>query len=216
MSVTPAGEATNGRNAFEQGLGRYLSPEALARIRSVRVGVAGAGGLGSNCAQLLVRSGFRDFVIVDGDTIEASNLNRQFYFSHQIGQSKAHALRDNLLAINPALCLRAVVDTVTPRNVRELFADRQVVIEAFDTPQAKAMLVAGCLGRDVFLVAASGLAGCGNADAIATHRLRDNFFLVGDLTSGIGPDRPPLAPRVAVAAAKQADLVLSFALGRQA
>lgn len=201
-------------DTFEQGLGRYFSPEALARIRGVRVGVAGAGGLGSNCAQLLVRSGFTDFVIVDEDVIEASNLNRQFYFSRQIGQPKAHALRENLLAINPCLHIQAVVQAVTPDNVDALFSDRQVVIEAFDRPQAKAMLVARCLGRNVFLVAASGLAGCGDTDAITTHRIRDNFFIVGDLKSAIGPDTPPLGPRVAVAAAKQADLVLGFALGR--
>jgi sulfur carrier protein ThiS adenylyltransferase len=203
-------------DTFEQGLARYLSPEALARIKGVRVGVAGAGGLGSNCAQLLVRSGFSDFVIVDSDCIEASNLNRQFYFSDQIGQAKAQALRKNLLAINPGLRIQAIVGEVTPENVRGLFSDRHVVIEAFDRPQAKAMLVADCLDRDVFLVAASGLAGYGDADAIATHRIRDNFFMVGDLKRGIGPDMPPLAPRVAVAAAKQADLVLGFALGRTA
>jgi len=202
--------------AFAVGLSRYLSPEDLARIRALRLGIAGAGGLGSNCAQLLVRSGFADFVIVDHDRIEASNLNRQFYFAHQIGQPKVTGLRDNLLAINPDLRVRALAEKMTPDNVATFFADCQVVIEAFDQPWAKAMLVAHCLGRKTFLVAASGLAGCGDADAIVTHRIRDNFYLVGDLESGIAPDRPPLAPRVAVAAAKQADLVLAFALGRLA
>lgn len=201
-------------NAFEAGLERYFAPEDLTRIRSVTIGLAGAGGLGSNCAHQLVRSGFRDFVIVDQDIVEASNLNRQFYFLHQIGQPKVQALRDNLLAINPDLRIRTVVDTVTPENVGRLFDDRRVVIEAFDRPQAKAMLVRHCLGRDVFLIAASGLAGCGDADAIATHRVRDNFHIVGDRKSAAGPGCPPLAPRVAVTAAKQADLALAYALGR--
>ena len=208
MPVAPA------RNAFEDGLGRYFSEKELERIRSVPVGLAGAGGLGSNCAHMLVRSGFTDIVIVDKDTIEASNLNRQFYFLDQIGQPKALALRDNLLAINPAAAIRAVVAEVHPQNAEPLFAGRRVVIEAFDQPEAKAMLVRHYLGKDVLLIAASGLAGCGDADAIVTRRVRDNFYLVGDRINAAGPDRPPLAPRVTVAAAKQADLALAYALGR--
>lgn len=199
---------------FEEGLCRYLDRESLTRIRDIRVGLAGAGGLGSNCAQMLVRSGFADLVIVDGDTIEASNLNRQFYFPYQIGQPKALALADNLLSINPALRLRALACELTPDNLGAFLADRDVVIEAFDRPEAKAMLVRHCLGQDVFLVAASGMAGCGRADAIVTRRVRDNFYVVGDLESAAGPENPPLAPCVTVTAAKQADVVLAFALGR--
>ena len=67
----------------------------------MRVGIAGAGGLGSNCAWMLVRSGFTDFVIVDHDRVEASNLNRQFFFARQVGMPKVQALSENLLAINP-------------------------------------------------------------------------------------------------------------------
>ena len=208
--------AANPAKAFEAGLARYLSARELERIHAVRIGVAGAGGLGSNCAHLLVRSGFRDWVIADHDSVEASNLNRQFFFAGQIGRPKVLALRDNLLAINPGLRVRAVVAAVTPESVGELFAGCHVVIEAFDQPRDKAILVAHYLGSDVLLVAASGIAGCGNADDIATHRIRENFYLVGDLRSGASPAQPPFAPRVAVAAAKQADVVLAFALGGRA
>jgi sulfur carrier protein ThiS adenylyltransferase len=201
-------------NQLESGLSRYLSAPDLARIRALRVGIAGAGGLGSNCAWMLTRSGFSDFVIVDHDVVEPSNLNRQFFFPRQIGQPKVTALRDNLLDINPDASITAIQAEVTPDNVASLFAECHVVIEAFDQAQAKKMLVEAYMARDVFLVAASGLAGCGNADAIVTQRIRKSFYMVGDFATEAGPQNPPLAPKVTLAAAKQADLVLAFALGR--
>ena len=67
-------------NVFEQGLLRYLKPEQLTLIQSKRIGLGGAGGLGSNCAMMLVRSGFKHLEIIDQDVIDASNLNRQQFF----------------------------------------------------------------------------------------------------------------------------------------
>ncbi len=89
-------------NDFEIGLRKYFKEEELARIREVRVGIAGAGGLGSNCAVNLVRCGFSKFVIADYDIVEDSNLNRQFFFNDQIGKSKVEMLKANLLRINPS------------------------------------------------------------------------------------------------------------------
>lgn len=202
-------------NPFGQGLCRYLGPDDLARIGRVRVGIAGAGGLGSNCAWMLVRSGFTDFIVVDHDVVDASNLNRQFFFARQVGMPKVEALKENLLAINPEVNIRAVQAEVTPDAVRELFADRDVVVEAFDLAHAKRMIVETFLGSGKFLVAASGLAGCGDADRIKTHRMKDDFYVVGDLVSQVSPMCPPLSPCVTIAAAKQADLVLEHALGRR-
>lgn len=203
-------------NPFRQGIARYLSQESLARVRAMRVGIAGAGGLGSNCAMLLVRSGFEDLVVVDHDVVEPSNLNRQFFFRRQVGMPKVEALRDNLLDVNPDASVRAVQALVTPGNVRELFAGCHAVVEAFDTAAAKKMLVEALAGSGTFLVAASGLAGCGNADGIVTRRIRDDFYMVGDMVSEASMQCPPLAPRVTLAAAKQADLILDHALRRNA
>jgi sulfur carrier protein ThiS adenylyltransferase len=202
-------------NPFQQGLSRYLSPGELSRVRSLRIGIAGAGGLGSNCAWMLVRSGFSNFVIVDHDVVDASNLNRQFFFLRQIGMSKVAALRDNLLDINPDANIQAVQALITPENVATLFADCDVIVEAFDAASAKRMIVETYLPTGKFLVAASGLAGYGDADRIVTRRVRDNFAVVGDMASAATDQCPPLAPCVTVAAAKQADLVLEFALRRQ-
>ncbi|MCX7781716.1 MAG: sulfur carrier protein ThiS adenylyltransferase ThiF [Negativicutes bacterium] len=199
-------------NAFEQALERYLKPEQLERIRKTKIGIAGGGGLGSNCAHLLIRTGFRYIRIVDFDVLDYSNLNRQFYFLGQVGSAKVAELKKNLLAINPDAIIEAIEARIEAENAAGLFADCDVVVEAFDRPEYKKMIIETYLNTGKFLVAASGLAGWGDSDRIKIHRIRDNFFIVGDLKSAIGPDCPPLAPCVQIAAAKQADLVLSYVL----
>ncbi|MHB0998749.1 MAG: sulfur carrier protein ThiS adenylyltransferase ThiF [Armatimonadota bacterium] len=200
-------------NEFEKALSRYLSREQLDKIRSVKVGIAGAGGLGSNCAMALVRTGFRHIKIADFDVIDYSNLNRQFYFLDQVGKTKVEILRDNLELINPAVSI--VIDNIKleAENAAEFFTDCDVVVEAFDKVKYKKMIVETCMGSGKLLVAASGLAGWGNCDRIKVHHIKDNFYLIGDMVTGIGTDTPPLAPCVLIAAAKQADVVLSYTLG---
>ena len=200
-------------NEFEQSLSRYLSKEQLEMIRSVNVGIAGAGGLGSNCAAALVRTGFRHIKVVDFDVVDCSNLNRQFYFLQQASRTKVEALRENLNLINPAANIEISQTKLEKDNVGELFADCDVIVEAFDRAEYKKLIVETFIGSSKLLVAASGLAGWGNSDRITVHRVKDNFYLIGDLETGIGPDTPPLAPCVFIAAAKQADVVLSYALG---
>jgi len=200
-------------NGFEEALSKVLGEERLARIRQVKVGIAGAGGLGSNCALFLVRSGFKKLRIVDCDTVDYGNLNRQFYFAAQVGCRKVDALKENLLLVNPGLEIEAVHARIDAGNVKEIFAGCDAVVEAFDRPKAKKLLVEAYLDTSKLLVAASGLAGWGRSEGIRIRRIRDNFYLVGDLVSGVGPDLPPLAPGVCTAAAKQADVVLSYFLG---
>lgn len=199
-------------NAFERGLLRYIPARQLARIRSVRVGVAGAGGLGSNCAALLVRCGFKRLLLADFDAVEASNLNRQFFFSDQIGKPKVDALAENLRRINLDLhleCLRGKIETM---QIKERFAGCDVVVEALDRAEDKAALVAALSAAEIFVVAASGIAGCGGKP-LQTKRLGDRCRIVGDFVSDCG-EHPPLAPRVMQAAAIQADLVLAYVLQR--
>ena len=200
-------------NSFEQALRRYLSPEQLDRIRSIKVGIAGVGGLGSNCAAALVRTGFRHIKIIDFDAVDHSNLNRQFYFIEQTGSPKVDALKQNLNQINPAANIETAQIKLESHNAAELFADCDVVVEAFDRPEYKKLIVETYLNSGKLLVAASGLAGWGDSDRIKVHRVKENFYLIGDQVTGIGPDTPPLAPCVLIAAAKQADVVLSYALG---
>lgn len=200
-------------NYFEQALAKYLGADNLQKVQQVSVGIAGAGGLGSNCAMMLARTGFRRFKIFDFDVVEWSNLNRQFYFSEQVGAFKVTELKKNLLAINPDIMVEAFTERIEHDTVGQLFADCDIVIEAFDRPEYKKLLVETYMHTAGFLVSASGLAGWGDSDRIKVHKIKENFYLVGDLVSGVGEDCPPLAPCVAIAAAKQADLVISHVLG---
>lgn len=201
-------------NEFEKALYRYLTPEQACKIQQSKIGIAGAGGLGSNCAQMLVRCGFKWIKIIDFDILDYSNLNRQFYFLPQVGQHKVFALRDTLRQINPDIELECLTVKLEAENMANAFSDCHVVIEAFDRPEYKRKLVEAYMTRsDKLLVSVSGLAGWGNSDRIQVHRIKKNFYMVGDLTSAVGPDCPPMAPCVMIAAAKQADLVLHYVLG---
>ncbi len=200
-------------NEFEKGLLRYFDEDALRRIRRVKVGIAGAGGLGSNCAACLVRSGFNRLRIIDFDKVESSNLNRQFFFIDQIGLLKVEALRTNLLRVNPALEIEAEAVYLRSPGLEEAFSDCDAVVEAVDTFGLKRDLAEAYADSGKFYVSASGLAGWGNSDAIVTRRIKATFHLVGDLATESSQATPPCAPRVCVTAAKQADLILAWALG---
>ena len=132
----------------------YLTPEERAALESVRVGIAGAGGLGSNCAMHLVRAGVKHLTIVDFDVVNESNLNRQFFFRDQIGQKKVEALKANLLRIEPDADIRAVDMRLDASSAREVFADCGIVVEAFDAVDAKVMLVSAFASSGKKLVTA--------------------------------------------------------------
>ncbi|RYD04214.1 hypothetical protein N752_15330 [Desulforamulus aquiferis] len=200
---------------LEIALIKFFGEEGLARIQSKRIGLAGAGGLGSNCAQMLVRCGFRKLTLVDFDKIEMSNLNRQFFFMSQVGQPKVEALKKNLLDINPDLEIRLFENKIEPANVAQFFYDCDAVVEALDSPVYKRLVVESYLGSGKLVVAASGLAGWGQRDQIKTHKIKDDFFVVGDLVTEVDENSPPVAPGVVLAAAKQADVVLSYFLGKR-
>lgn len=203
-------------NAFEKGVEKYIGTEAITKIRAVHVGIAGAGGLGSNCAFNLVRCGFRKFTIVDFDKVESSNLNRQFFFTRQVGKSKVEMLKENLIAINPDLDIKAIHDRIDAANIDGFFYQCDVVVEAFDQPDCKKMIVEKYMHSEKLLVAASGVCGWGNSDRIRVKKVRDNFFVVGDHVSEVSETCPPLSPCVNIAAAKQADIVLTYIIRGQA
>lgn len=196
-------------DAFRQDLILKLGEATLAKIEKTRIGIAGAGGLGSNCAACLARAGFRRFVIADFDKVDASNLDRQFYFADQIGMKKMEALKTNLLRINPKLELRMLDVKLGPENIRDVFRDCDAVAECLDLAESKQMLVSELLPSGKLIVSASGLGGYGTSDDIRIRRLKPNLVLIGDLASDV-EQSPALSPRVSIAAAKQADVLLEY------
>ena len=198
---------------FQNALAKKLGEENLKKVRGARVGLAGAGGLGSNCAAHLVRTGFRKLTIVDFDIIAPSNLDRQFYFADQIGMKKIDALKTNLLKIDPSLELTMIDQKIDRTNLKTIFRDCDIVVECLDLAESKSMLVAELSTSGKLIVTASGLGGIGSSDDITVHPIKPNLIIVGDLRSDI-EQAPALSPKVNVAAAKQADVVLEHVLGQ--
>ena len=192
----------------------YLAPEERAALESVRVGIAGAGGLGSNCAMHLVRAGVKHLTVVDFDVVNESNLNRQFFFSDQLGKKKVAALKENLLRIDPDADIRAVDMRLDASSAREVFADCGIVVEAFDVVDAKVMLVSSFASSGKKLVTASGLAGWGRSNAMKVRKM-GNIVAIGDGETAVGANAAPASPRVGIAAAMQANSVVAILLGKE-
>jgi sulfur carrier protein ThiS adenylyltransferase len=186
-----------------------------ARLATSHVAIIGCGGLGSNAAAMLARSGVLELTLVDFDVVEESNLNRQMFFHDQLGLPKTEALAATLQRIRPDLTLHVLQHRVSEADVTRIVEHADVVIEAVDRADVKAM-IANVLLREspeTPLVSASGLAGFDSANDIVTEQIADNFYLVGDLTSDVRNDLPLMASRVMVAAAHEAHAAIRFLLG---
>lgn len=197
---------------LEQMLAARHTPGIHTKLKQARVAVAGLGGLGSLVALSLARSGVGFLHLIDFDIVEPTNLNRQQYRLNHLGQFKAEALAGEIADINPFITVTPVCERATAENAVELFKDDDIVCECFDAPEAKAMLVNSLLTMhpDKFLVAASGMAGYGDSNAITTRRIRDNFYLCGDGVTAAAPGCGLMAPRVAICAGHQANLILQL------
>ncbi|MBF0452474.1 MAG: sulfur carrier protein ThiS adenylyltransferase ThiF [Candidatus Magnetomorum sp.] len=197
-------------NGFEKGLGRYLSPVYLKRAATVYIAIAGCGGIGSNCAHNLVRCGFKQFLLIDHDVVDVSNLNRQFYFIAQKGHPKVEMLKENLLAINHDLNITTIQEEIKPNTIDRFFHHCDVIVEAFDNVVSKKLLAETYFNSDKLIVSVSGIAGSGNSDDIIIKKIKNKFYMVGDFTSEISETLHPYSPKINIAAAKQADIIFDY------
>ncbi len=177
------------------------------------VGIAGAGGLGSNCAVALARSGISKLIIADFDTVNEGNLNRQYYFYDQIGQVKVNALKENLERINPNVTIEIHNIKINEYNIGNIFTACDIIVEAFDNAEEKRMLIETVLSEfpDKPIIYGSGMAGYGDNNSLRSRQI-DNLYICGDEKSEISDNNPPLAPRVGIVANMQANLVLEILL----
>ena len=193
----------------------YLKDEERQILESATVGIAGAGGLGSNCAAHLVRAGLKRLVIADFDVVSKSNLNRQFFFRDQLGLKKVDALSENLRRIEPDLDLVLHDVRLTADNADLVFAGCQIVVEALDSAEAKKMFLHSLLPAGKPIVSAIGLAGWGRSNDIRVRKVGRNLILVGDQTRDVRDGFAPVGVRVGIAAAMQANSVVSLLLGEE-
>ena len=185
------------------------------RFSSATVAVCGLGGLGSNIAVALARAGIGKLLLIDFDRVDLTNLHRQQYKTDQIGRYKTDALAENLSEIAPYTEIRAVTEKITEGNIANLLKDADIVCEALDNAESKAMLANGVLEHlpRCFLVAASGMAGMDTPNTIRTRKIMKRFYLCGDEVSEVEASVGLVAPRVMLCAAHQAHTVLRILAG---
>jgi len=180
------------------------------KLKKAKVCILGLGGLGSNVAILLARSGIGYLKLVDFDIVEASNLNRQQYRISHIGMKKTEAI------INPFVEIEVLNKKVDRESILSIVGDVEIVVEAFDVAETKAMAIEELLTNgNKILVSASGMAGLGSANEIITRKIRDNFYLVGDNYSDYEEYSGIMSTRVMICAAHQANIVLRIILGEE-
>jgi sulfur carrier protein ThiS adenylyltransferase len=205
-----------GHDELEELMMARHTPGVHAVVKDSTVGIAGLGGLGSAIAIALARLGVGKLILADFDIVEPSNLNRQQYFIDQIGMHKTEAIKQNLQRINPYVELETHTLLLTPDNVPEIFKGVDVLVEAFDTPDGKAMLleVFSTSFPDKQIVMASGLAGFEPGNTVVTRKMGKNLTIVGDLVTEAQPGTGLMSPRVGIAAHHQANAVLRILLGK--
>ena len=184
--------------------------ELQQAFSSATVAVCGLGGLGSNIAISLSRAGIGKLILIDFDRVDITNLHRQQYKADQIGMYKTVALAENLKETAPYISLEIHTERITEDNAVTLLQGADIICEAFDDAECKAMLTNTILSElpDKYLVAASGMAGMGMTNSIKTRKVTSRFYLCGDETSELSDGIGLVAPRVALCAAHQAHTVL--------
>ena len=191
--------------------------ENQRRFNEATVAICGLGGLGSNIAICLARAGIGKLILIDFDVVDVSNLHRQQYKAKQVGMYKSEALKANLLEINPYITVESHKVRMTEDNAAKLVAEADVVCEAFDKAECKAMVVNEVLTQftDKIIVSGSGMAGFSSANDINTKKLSKRFYLCGDGVSDVNDGIGLIASRVMVCAAHEAHMVLRLLMGEQ-
>ena len=184
--------------------------ELQKKISATTVAICGLGGLGSNIASALTRAGIGKLILIDFDKVDITNLHRQQYKANQIGMDKTEALQKNLTEINPYLETEIHTACIKESNAKDLLSNADIICEAFDNAECKAMLTNYVLEKmpDKYIVASSGMAGLGASNAIHTRKITARFYLCGDEKSDAKDDIGLISSRVMLCAAHQAHTVL--------
>lgn len=209
------------RDEYESCLVGRISQEAYDKLKQGKVAVAGLGGLGSNISLMLARCGVGELHLIDFDEVDLSNVHRQAYYLRHVGKKKTEALAEMISQINPYVKLRLDDTRVTRECAAELFRGDEIICEAFDRAETKAMLMEEFLmseklrGAGKKLVSGSGLAGFASANTIRTRKIFPCVYQCGDGVSDSGNGLALTSARVMVCAAHQANMVLRLLLGEE-
>jgi sulfur carrier protein ThiS adenylyltransferase len=186
--------------------------EIKAHLSKFTIGIAGAGGLGSNCAVALARSGIGTLIIADFDIVEEPNLSRQYYFISQVGNLKTSALKENIKNINTSVKVIDHAIKLDRNNISTIFSGCHIIVEAFDDPQMKEMLIETIQMSmpAVPLIVGSGMAGWGNSNQLRCRKIDETLYVCGDESSEVCADLPPVASRIGIVANMQANAAIEI------
>lgn len=203
------------REQMQKALCERHGEELQNKFNNAKVTVCGLGGLGSNIAIALARAGVGHLHLIDFDRVDISNLNRQQYFADQLGMYKTDAMKENLARIAPYVDVTSECMKITEDDIPGLFDNTDIICEAFDKPEAKAMLVNGvlCEYPDKKIVSGSGMAGLDSANKIHTRKLMKNLYLCGDEEADSSKGLSLISARVLVCAAHEATMILRLISG---
>lgn len=138
-----------------------MGAAALERLKNLRIMVIGLGGVGSFAAEFLTRAGVGNITIVDGDTVDLTNTNRQLPAMHStVGQRKTEVMAERMRDINPALNLTVRDQFITPETVKELIStEYDYILDCIDSIQPKQYVIVACKQKGVRIVSSMGAGG---------------------------------------------------------
>ncbi len=154
-----------------------LGAEVLERMKNLRVMVIGLGGVGSFAAEFLARAGVGNMTIVDGDTVDLSNTNRQLPALHSnVGKRKTAVMAERMLDINPELNLTVRDEFINPETVKDLITnDFDYIFDCIDSIQPKQYVIVACKQKGVRVVSSMGAGGRLDPSKVQVADLADTF-----------------------------------------
>ena len=185
------------------------------KMSETTIAVCGLGGLGSNVAISLARSGIGRLLLIDFDKVDLSNINRQQYSISQLGMMKTEAMKDNIKCFAPYCETEGYNVKLNEENCISLLREAEIICECFDNPECKAMFVNTVSENypDKYIISASGMSGLHSPNKIQTRKITKRLYICGDGESDVSVDGTLFAPRVMLCAAHQATTVLRILAG---
>ena len=139
-----------------------VKEEGIERLQSANILIVGLGGVGSFAAEFLVRSGIGNLTIVDGDTVDITNINRQLpALNSTIGKNKTDVVAERILDINPEINLKKINEFLEPERMEEILTQEKFdyVLDCIDSLSPKLALIITCKRKKIKLVSAMGAGG---------------------------------------------------------
>jgi hesA/moeB/thiF family protein len=139
-----------------------VKEEGIERLQSANILIVGLGGVGSFAAEFLVRSGIENLTIVDGDTVDITNINRQLpALNSTIGKNKTDVVAERILDINPEINLKKINEFLEPERMEEILTQEKFdyVLDCIDSLSPKLALIITCKRKKIKLVSAMGAGG---------------------------------------------------------